>query len=302
MLEAARPSRVIAHVRGTEPGPTLILVGGVHGNEPAGVVAALTVLAGVHGDAVRGEVIGLVGNTRALASCARYVDRDLNRLWLPEQIAEARQRTSQVVEHTELAELADAIDRVRERAVGTVYVVDMHTTSADGFPFAVVGPTDAHRAFAAKFPLPGIRGLEETLAGTLTRHLGSLGCVTLAVEGGLSSTIRSAANLEAVVTLALEAAGVVDAMPGAAEARVHLERVAGSLPHKIEVVSRHHIDQFSEFVMEPGFANIQRTAAGTLLARDRSGEVRAPCDGILLLPLYQRQGDDGFFYGREVID
>ena len=298
MLEQARPSRVIAHVRGTEAGPTLILVGGVHGNEPAGIVAALSVLATLPVTAVRGEVIALVGNARAVAAGKRYIDRDLNRLWLPEHVA-ARPQSGEV-ELAELAELADAIDRVRERAAETVYVIDMHTTSAQGTPFAVVGPTDAHRAFAAKFPLPGIRGLEETLEGTLTRYLGGLGCVTLAIEGGQSATTLAAANLEAVVTVALEAAGVVDAPPGIAEARTHLERMRADLPHAIEVVSRHHIDPFSEFVMEPGFTNIQRTAAGTLLAKERAGEVRAPFDGILLLPLYQTQGDDGFFYGREV--
>jgi len=298
LLDQARPSRVIAHVRGTEPGPTLILVGGLHGNEPAGIIAALSVLATLPVTAVRGEIIALVGNSRAVAAGKRYIDRDLNRLWLPERLA-AREQTGEV-ELTELAELADAIDRARERAVETVYVVDMHTTSAQGTPFAVVGPTEAHRAFAAKFPLPGIRALEETLAGTLTRYLGGLGCVTLAIEGGQSATMQAAANLDAVVTIALEASGVVDAAPGAVGARTHLERARADLPHAIEVVSRHHIDPFSDFVMEPGFANIQRTAAGTLLAKQRSGEVRAPFDGILLLPLYQAQGEDGFFYGREV--
>ena len=54
--------------------------------------------------------------------------------------------------------------------------------------------------------------------------------------------------------------------------------------------------------MEPGFANIQRTTGGTLLARDGRGEIRAPFDGLVLLPLYQPQGSDGFFYGRALSD
>jgi len=298
LLDQARPSRVIAHVRGTEPGPTLILVGGLHGNEPAGIIAALSVLATLPVTAVRGEVIALVGNARAVAAGKRYIDRDLNRLWLPERIA-AREQTGEV-ELAELAELADAIERVRERAVETVYVLDLHTTSAPGTPFAVVGPAPAARAFAAKFPLTGVRGLVETLEGTLVHFLGELGCVTLAIEGGQSATTHAQANLDAAVTVALEATGVVEAMPGVAGARAHLERVRAELPHAIEVVSKHAIEPFSEFVMEPGFANIQRTAAGTLLARERGGEVRAPFDGILLLPLYQALGDNGFFYCREV--
>ena len=50
--------------------------------------------------------------------------------------------------------------------------------------------------------------------------------------------------------------------------------------------------------MEPGFANIQSIAAGTLLARDRGGEIRAHEDCLVVMPLYQGQGDDGFFLGR----
>ena len=50
--------------------------------------------------------------------------------------------------------------------------------------------------------------------------------------------------------------------------------------------------------MEPGFVNIHRTAEGTLLAREQDAEIRAPFDGYVLLPLYQKQGEDGFFYGR----
>jgi predicted deacylase len=296
---ASRPSRLIAHLRGTRPGPTLILVGGVHGNEPAGIIAARSVLGDLTVDQVAGEVIALVGNARAVGAAKRFIDRDLNRMWTPERVATARARHAEpdVSEHIELAELADAIDRIIERAAGPVHVVDLHTTSADGVPFVVVGASDAHRTFASHFPLPGIAGLEEALEGVLTRYLGGRGCITLAVEGGQSATTQAAANLEATVTLALEASGVVEAMPGAAAAREHLARVRGDLPAAIEVVSRHHVDPDSGFVMEPGFANIQRVTGGTLLARERDREIRAPFDGVVLLPLYQPQGEDGFFFG-----
>jgi hypothetical protein len=77
-----------------------------------------------------------------------------------------------------------------------------------------------------------------------------------------------------------------------------LERARGDLPHLGQAVARHPVGE--GFRMEPGFANIQRVAAGTLLAREAGAEIRAPEDGLLLLPLYQPQGDDGFFLGREI--
>jgi hypothetical protein len=52
--------------------------------------------------------------------------------------------------------------------------------------------------------------------------------------------------------------------------------------------------------MEPGFKNLDHAKNQQLLARDRNGEIRAPHDGLVMLPLYQPQGDDGFFWGRAV--
>ena len=52
--------------------------------------------------------------------------------------------------------------------------------------------------------------------------------------------------------------------------------------------------------MEPGFANFQPIERGQVLARDSQGAIEAPMKGWLLLPLYQGQGEDGFFIGRDV--
>jgi succinylglutamate desuccinylase len=52
--------------------------------------------------------------------------------------------------------------------------------------------------------------------------------------------------------------------------------------------------------MEPGFKNFQPVRRGRVLAKDRTGEIKASETGLILLPLYQTLGDDGFFLGREV--
>jgi succinylglutamate desuccinylase len=51
--------------------------------------------------------------------------------------------------------------------------------------------------------------------------------------------------------------------------------------------------------MNPGYVNLQPIAESEVLARDRTGDVRAPEGGRVLMPLYQEQGDDGFFVVRE---
>lgn len=301
-------SRVIAELRGKEPGPTLIVIGGIHGNEPAGIVAARAVLGAIGADAVRGELVALIGNLRAGSAGRRYLAHDLNRLWNAERMAVAHAAAAAAAagdpvepaepELFELVELAEAIDRAIRRARGPVHVLDLHTTSAEGVPFAVVGSIAEHRRFAETFPLPVIVGLEEALVGTLTSYFSRRGCTTLAVEGGQHASAAAVDHLAAVITIALEASGIVAPVPGADAARAHLVQARGELPATIEVVQRHAVRPEHAFRMEPGFANIQRTAAGTLLARDRTGEIRAPFDGLVLLPLYQADGTDGFFYGR----
>jgi predicted deacylase len=307
-------ARVIAELRGEAPGPTLVIVGGIHGNEPAGISAARRVLGTLTAADVRGEILALIGNRRAGAAGRRYLAHDLNRLWTAERMSVAQAAVAHAAatpggsavtdagppaepELFELVELADAIDRAIHRARGPIYVLDLHTTSAAGYPFAVVGPTAEHHRFAEAFPLPGIVGLEEALVGTLTSYFGRR-CVTLAVEGGQHASPEAADNLAAAITIALEVTGVVAPAPGADAARTYLGVVCGELPSMIEVVRRHAIRPEHAFRMEPGFANIHPTSAGTLLARDRSGEIRAPFDGLVLLPLYQPDGTDGFFYGR----
>src|SRR5690606_1401552 len=83
----------------------------------------------------------------------------------------------------------------------------------------------------------------------------------------------------------------------------HLHRLSQAtheLPRVLEIRYRHRVAQDDDFCMLPGFANFVSVARGTKLAEDRRGEISAPEDAMLMLPLYQGQGDDGFFLARPV--
>jgi hypothetical protein len=67
----------------------------------------------------------------------------------------------------------------------------------------------------------------------------------------------------------------------------------------LELRHRHPVGPGDAFRMEPGFVNFQPVRTGQLLARDRGGEIRSPSRGRVLMPLYQAQGEDGFFLVRE---
>lgn len=68
----------------------------------------------------------------------------------------------------------------------------------------------------------------------------------------------------------------------------------------MEVGYRHVIAPEDGFQMEPGFRNFQPIRRGQVLAKDRSGKIEARETSLILMPLYQTLGDDGFFLGRDV--
>ena len=300
--------REIGRIVGDVPGPTLIAIAGIHGNERAGVTAAHRVLATLsrRQGKVRGELVALAGNIGAMRLGVRYRDRDMNSVWTKERIADVEARAKAGgpldAEDEEQLELLGAIRAAIARARGPVHLIDLHTTSAHGLPFVLFGDTLRQRRFTSALPLPLVIGLEEQLDGTLSSFCTTQGIITCAVEGGQHDDPGSADNLEAVLLLGAESAGVFG--PGilteTAAAYALLERRRGDLPRVMEVVSRRAITAADEFVMEPGFLNLARARAGQLLARDRNGPIRAQKDGFVILPLYQGQGADGFFWGREL--
>lgn len=297
--------REIGRLAGDREGATLIAVAAIHGNEQAGIHAARRVLSrlsqGVH---VRGELLVLAGNVGAMREGRRYVLRDLNRVWSDENVAaiEGRPASALDAEEREQLELLSAIRAAIARARGPVFLVDLHTTSAAGVPFVLFGDTLAQRAFAGEMPLPVVLGLEEQLDGVLSGYWTRHGITTFAVEGGQHRDPGSVDNLESVLLLAAERAGIFAraAIRETADARALLERRRADLPRVLEVIRRHAITPEDEFVMEAGFRNLDFARSSRLLARDRHGEIRAPHDGMVILPLYQGLGADGFFWGRAV--
>jgi len=187
-------------------------------------------------------------------------------------------------------------------ARGPVTFLDLHTTSAPGIPFAMVRNEPERRAFAEQFPLPIIMGLLELVDNTLLEFMRTRGCVTLGVEAGQNDAESSVDHHEAVLWQALASAGLAREkdLPDLTPYRAVLAAARRDVPHVMVVEQRHAIGPEDDFRMEPGFGNIERVEAGRLLAHDRRGEIRAPRHCILLLPLYQPQGDDGFFLGREL--
>lgn len=285
------------------PGPLFVVMGGLHGNEPAGVRAILEVLGQLEARRLplKGRVKGLAGNLEALRSGVRFVDRDLNRMWSREVLAE-EEGGSPVHEVGERNELQSLIDPEMAGAKRPIVYLDLHSTSAAGSPFSIIGDTLQNRRIAFSLPVPVILGLEENVEGALLGYVGDRGHIAIGFEGGQHDDPLTVRHLVAAIWLCLIAGGGLDAkeLPEAKEEFDLLREAGRGLPGVVETRHRHPVELRDGFRMCPGFGNFDRVAKGQLMAHDLSGEIRSPEDGLVLLPLYQGKGQDGFFIAREV--
>jgi succinylglutamate desuccinylase len=310
---AGETPRLLGRLGGSAPGPLLVAVGGLHGNEPSGVIAIRRVLERLAELRLPlgGELVALCGNRAALAAGRRFVERDLNRLWTADEVAALRAADpaadgAERREQRELLEVLDPLLGPRDAAAERrVFLLDLHSTSGGGPPFSIAGETEGDQRFARSLRVPTILGLKENVRGTLLEYFTSHGHVGLVLEGGQSREPATTRHHEAALWLGLVAAGVLEAAPEIALGP-HVELldlVSRGLPRAVRIRRRYRIEDGEEFRMEPGFASFQRVRRGQLLARSNNGrehEVRAPMDSVLLMPRYQGQGDDGFFLGYEL--
>ena len=289
---------------GRSSGPTLIVIGSLHGNEPSGAIALSRLSREIAEmeDKLRGRVYFLCGNPSALSKQVRFIDADLNRHWTPYSMSNVGSaELLNTSEGSALTELDQVLDGILITAIDEVFVLDLHSTSADGVPFATVGDTLRNRKFAQNFPVTILLGIEEQLDGTMLEYLNNAGAVTLGFEGGQHDSGDTVRNHISMVWLALENAGIL-VESDVPDRDLHRWRLAAGkrATSIVEVRYREAISDGDAFEMNPGFHNFDPIRKGQVLAKNRHGLITATESGVILMPLYQKQGDDGFFIGREI--
>ena len=309
-LPRERLDGLIGWVEGKSAGPLLLCVGGLHGNEPAGVRALEEVVVQVESrrHLLAGDFVAVAGNLQALDAGRRFLSYDLNRAWTQSRIGAARDRLRSAdggnasSEDRELVRLLTIIEQVSARKRGPVHVLDLHSTSGGGGPFSKAASRPGHRRFVMAIPVPMVQQLNVHLEGTMTCYLNRLGYTTAVFESGQHEEPEAPVRAASAAWLAIRAAGLL-ADPGAPEARRGyraLERECRRLPRMLEMTYRHPIEEEDRYVTRPGFRNFQPVWEGEVVGDDRDGEVAAPKSGRILMPLYQELGEDGFFVVRDV--
>lgn len=305
-IEKLKNERIIGHVSGKETGPTLVFFGGIHGNEPSGVDALERVLAQLKGSElqIKGSIIGIKGNIPALLKKKRFLDDDLNRIWTHSGIDEIERRNHEElsVEENELILIYQLIADIFKTEPAPYYFIDFHTTSSPTLPFITINDALINREFARLFPVPVILGIEEYLEGPMLSYINEKGYVAIGFESGQHFTEEAVTNSISFIWLSLIYAGIIDKaeVPDYNNHHKVLSTAAKGNTIFYEIIHRHQITESDNFKMSPGFSSFDKLPKGITLANHNGEEITAYKDTIVFMPLYQVQGEEGFFLIRPI--
>lgn len=295
--------RIIGKLKGSKEGPTLIFMGGIHGNEPAGVFALKRIFEQLDAENVGGTIYGIAGNLWALKNGERYHKEDLNRLWTKENLASLPDTGEPTRNHdqAEQIKINELLRQIMNEEDGPFYFFDMHTTSSETLPFLTVNDSLLNRQFTIQYPLPIILGIEEYLNGPILSYINELGYVAFGFEAGQHDDMASIENCIAFIYLSLVFCGSLKKEN--CEYHHHhdiLAKTTGDVRHIYEIYFRYSIKENEEFRMIPGFYNFQRIKQDQHVADSNGRPVRAKHDGRIFMPLYQPKGEDGFFAIKKI--
>jgi len=309
-----KQGRVIGRYEGTENGPLFICLGAMHGNEPAGVRAIDLVIKMLEvepirtpGFVFRGRLLGLIGNLTAYRQQQRYLDKDLNRSFDVEHLAvikkqDPKELSSECLEFLALDELIR--NEIKSYGPDKIVLLDLHTTSSHGGIFTICRDRKEDLHIAAALHAPIVLGMLEGLKGTTlhyftTENLG-VKSIPITFESGQHEEGMAVNRAVAGIINCLQVIGAVDTNVVENHHEQILLDYSKQLPKVTELITRHPITPEDDFKMKEGYQNFQKVAAGEVVAHDKSGPLTIEEDSRILMPLYQDQGEDGYFLVKQI--
>ena len=308
--------RIIGTYEGIQPGPLLICTSALHGNELAGVKALEYVFKMLEVEPItnpdfqfRGRLVGLTGNLEAIRKGQRFIKRDMNRMWMPDNVQRIKQMPRYLLEPEE-RELKDLIYVMETEFhnypdVPTV-VLDLHTTTADGGIFCIATEDPESIRLASELHAPVILGMLQGIRGTtmhyFRRDVLHRDIVCFAFEAGQHEDHRSVNRAIAAIIGCLRALNMVEVEDVETVHDNLLIEYSRDLPRIAELAEAYQIKDETTFEMLPNFRNFQAVRQGQLLAYDQGEPLYASEDGLILMPRYQNQGDDGYFLLRVLVE
>lgn len=281
-------------------GPLLLVLGAVHGNEPAGVKALEYLFKMLDVEHItnpnfefKGTICGIIGNTQAYKRRVRYINQDMNRLWLNYEHINSQESR----EIKEIISLSKKL--IKKHKAKQLVVLDIHTTSSGGGIFVIPGLGQQSVQIARKINAPVINDMLAGVFGTTMHYFieknTQVQTDALTFESGQHEDPISINRAIAGIINCMKAINMVD--------KKHVENIhdkilteySKDLPNVSSLIYKHEIGAEDTFTMKPNYLSFQKIKKGEHLAEQNGQKVLAPFGGRILMPLYQKLGSEGFY-------
>lgn len=283
---------------GEHEDPLVLGIGGLHGNEPSGVIALQNVFDMLTDNdiPIDGKFVGIAGNLPALHENKRFIDEDLNRTFSERRIKSLKTKAELNTEEHEMEYVLTVFDELSNQH-DEIYFIDCHTTSSPTIPYISVNDYPKSLRLARQFPLFNVIGLEKSIPGCLAEYFNRMGYNGFTIEAGKHHTMTSIENSEATIWLFLVYTGLINKedLPFYQEQLQLLNERITEKNRDYRVVEHYKIRPDEDFKMKPGYVNFQQVSKGEVLATNQRETIRSSHNGRILMPLYQSQGNDGYF-------
>jgi succinylglutamate desuccinylase len=302
-------SRIIGRYTQDKPGPLLVVFGAMHGNEPAGVEAVKEVLNLIEQEKnhnpnfeFKGVLLGIIGNQDALNKNIRFINKDLNRSWSYDDY-KIFSKLSYEEYSSEQKEIFEIIAVLRAEVAYSnpknIVVLDLHTTSSEGGIFSIITDDPESEKIAIQLHAPVVKGMLREISDSSIHffHGENMGIPTTAIafESGQHDDPLSIKRGSAAIVNCMRTIGNVSAKDVENKHDDLLISFSKNLPKVNELIGKYSVKNKEIFKMLPGFKSFSKVHKGQLLAIDEEGDVYCEEDALLLMPLYQKLGQDGFF-------
>ena len=256
----------VVRFSGDLSGPSIVILGGVHGDEPCGVFAVeklRSLLATGERILTRGTLTLITANLEALAHNKRFMETNLNRLFKDNSGA------------THSSEVRRA-EELKPLLANTDFVLDLHSTSQPSPAFIVCEAGD--RSFAEmlgiKWVVTGWAALDPALEGDTCTWANKHGAQAVTLECGQHTDPDAPLVAFSTAMRALSGLGMI-------ETPIVKEQVE---PPQFLALYHAHILSQRGFVYARSFRGFDPIAEGEIIGTDANGDHRAPRASRIVFP------------------
>lgn len=266
----------VIKLSGKKPGPTSIILVGVHGNEKCGVEALANILPSLNIEA--GELFIAYGNPLALQNDQRFMEANLNRMFKNDEDLSDRDRASYEYRRAQFLKLY--LDQASAS-------LDIHASLNPNSRPSIISELNSS-GIVSYLPVDlVVSGFDKLEPGGTDYYMNRLGKIGICLECGYTNDPNSVKIAEAGIEAFLAVRGHIGNRPS---------------PQKQSClnVSKIYVTKTNGFTLAKPFADFEEISESQLIGLDGSEEVRADNNGFILFANNRDQiGTEAFLFGEK---